>query len=315
MAPRRGPDDDLVPWRWPGYPPSAPKLPPPEHGIKVKTFGTTWWGERWVVALARFGASYTARLGRGRSYARQGRVHDLRVRDGVVSASVTGSRPVPYRVTLRLKPLPAASWQHAIQAMAAKARFAAELLAGQMPRDIDEAFVAVKASLFPERGGDLVTGCTCPDHANPCKHVAALHYVLAEALDRNPFLLFELRGRTKASVLSDVRRVRAGAAATPARRSSKRPEAAAGVAVKPADRARYETFRAPLTDLRISIGAPAAEGAILRQLGVPRGWSLPLTPLELLQPAVAAAARLAREIGLGSTDPADRAATGSEALS
>jgi uncharacterized Zn finger protein len=181
--------------------------------------------------------------------------------------------------------------------MAGKARFAAELLAGRMPREIDEAFGAARASLFPERSRDLHTGCTCPDVANPCKHVAALHCVLAEALDRNPFLLFELRGRAKDAVLAELRRRRAGA--HPAGSDVER-DLADGVRLKAADRERYETFRAPVQDLSFSIAAPAVEGAILRQLGVPRGWTLPLAPAELLQPAVTAAARLARELALGS---------------
>ncbi|MGH7267107.1 MAG: SWIM zinc finger family protein, partial [Candidatus Rokuibacteriota bacterium] len=179
---------------WDFYPPSGPKLPPPEHGIRVAKIGATWWGERWVEALARLGESYAARLRRGRGYARQGRVHDLAVAGGEVTASVTGSRPTPYRVTLTLRPLPDRAWDRATRAMAEKARFAAALLGGEMPREIDEAFAAAGGSLFPARRADLRAACTCPDDANPCKHIAAVHYVLGEAFDRDPFLLFELRG-------------------------------------------------------------------------------------------------------------------------
>src|SRR5262249_11241698 len=179
------------------YPPTARKLPPPEHGIKVKKFGVTWWGQRWITALERLGGGYAARLGRGRSYARQGRVHDLHVQGGVVTARVTGSRITPYEVELRLSPLDDDVWQRAIGAMAAKARFAAARPSGERPRDIAAAFTDARPSLFPTRDRELATSCTCPDWANPCKHVAAVHYVLGEAFDRNPFLLFELRGRDK----------------------------------------------------------------------------------------------------------------------
>lgn len=290
-------------------PPHAPpKLPPPAHGIRVRRIGATWWGQRWVDALARFGAPYWRRLGRGKVYARQGRVHDLTVVDGVVTASVTGTRPEPYRVTLRLTPLADRAWAQAIRAMAARARFAARLLAGEMPREIGEAFAAARTSLFPTRAGDLRTECTCPDPANPCKHVAALHYVLAEAFDANPFLLFELRGRSKDAVLAELRRLRAGrrdaAPAAPRPEPDAPPE---GVTLAGLTPDRYEALREPVADLAFHIAAPAVEGAVLRQLGAPPGWSIPVAPAQLLGPAVAAAARLAREMAF-SPVPDDESA-------
>jgi uncharacterized Zn finger protein len=197
------------------FAPNIPKEPAPEHGIRVGEVGTTWWGARWVEALVRFGAQYAARLHRGRTYARQGRVHDLVVTNGIVSALVTGSRPQPYRVKLALRPLPEHTWQRAIQTMASKASFAAALLAGEMPRAIDQAFSSARASLFPSRREDLRPKCSCPDEANTCKHIAAVHIVLAEGFDRDPFLLFELRGRSRDRVLADLRALRGGAAQRP----------------------------------------------------------------------------------------------------
>jgi uncharacterized Zn finger protein len=155
------------------------------------------------------------RLGRGRSYARAGRVHDLRVEGGQVLARVTGSRPAPYEVTIQLTQLSDADWQRAVAALAERAQFSAELLGGEMPKGIDEAFHAAGTRLFPEQREELETHCNCPDWGNPCKHVAATHYVLGEALDRDPFLLFELRGRTKAQVLEELRAAR-GSEAAPA---------------------------------------------------------------------------------------------------
>src|SRR5204863_9476994 len=93
--------------------------------------------------------------------------------------------------------------------MAARAQFAAELLDGRMPEQIDEVFRACEVSLFPETRDDCVTDCSCPDWGDPCKHVAATHYVLGEALDRDPFLLFELRGKAKGQVLAGIRAARA----------------------------------------------------------------------------------------------------------
>jgi uncharacterized Zn finger protein len=317
--PQEGPSMGRDDWEWRSYfPPSAPKLPPPRHGIKVKKFGTTWWGRRWIDALEHLGAEYAARLKRGQSYARQGRVHDLQIEGGTITARVTGTRPVPYLVTIRVSPLAGRIWTAAISAMASQALFAARLLSGEMPQEIDEAFHGARASLFPQRAGDLSTECTCPDWANPCKHVAAVHYVLADAFDRDPFLLFELRGRPKDLVLAALRRLRAAGKPT-ARRSTATamPQAgqptrgaagqrrdAAAVTLQSLTPQQYETFRGHTGELRFHIGAPAAAGAVLRQLGSPPAWSLRESPAELLHPAVARAAARARELALGSPLPA-----------
>jgi uncharacterized Zn finger protein len=282
------------------------KLPPPEHGIRLQQVGATWWGERWVAALLRLGRNYVARLHRGHAYAKQGRVHDLSVSRNVVTASVTGSRPEPYRVQLALRPLKDRIWERAIRVMAAKARFAAELLGGQMPREIDDAFAAARASLFPLRNEDMRTRCSCPDSANPCKHIAALHLVLGEAFDRDPFLLFELRGRSREQVLSALRQVRAGATATaPSRVRVDRPAPAAppmieegATAPDPGPRPAYEQFRRPVEDLRFKITEPAVEGVTLRQLGPPPAWSLDQPLPHLLHRALSRAARVARDLAL-----------------
>jgi uncharacterized Zn finger protein len=281
-------------------PPPPPLLPPPEHGVRVGKIGATWWGWRWVAALERFGRHYVARLHRGRNYARQGRVHDLEVRDGAVSASVTGSRPEPYRVTLALRPLKDGVWERALAAMATRARFAAALLSGEMPREIDQAFAVARASLFPARPTDLRADCTCPDAANPCKHIAAVHYVLAEAFDRDPFLLFELRGRSRDAVMAQLRAAQGAPSDRPA-------DQARTVDLAGVDPAAYDAFRQPVDDLRFRIVEPAFPGTILRQLGRPPGWQLGVDLAAFLQPAVSRAAARAREIAR-SDPPARRPA-------
>src|SRR6185503_2816767 len=137
---------------------------------------------------------------------------DLRVEPGRVTAQVTGSRAQPYDVAIELFTFSDAHWYKVITLMAQKAQFAAALLGDQMPNDIDQAFHAAGVSLFPANEADLVTRCSCPDWANPCKHVAATHYVLGDAFDRDPFLLFELRGRAREEVLAATREARGGKA-------------------------------------------------------------------------------------------------------
>jgi len=283
------------PW-WEEHEP-RPKRPPPARGIKMKKAGATWWGQRWLAALEQLSSGYSNRLSRGRTYARAGRTHDLVVKAGEVTARVTGSRPTPYKVSLRLAKLDDAAWEKAIAAMASQARFSAELLAGQMPREIDEAFRQAGASLFPEREEDLVTHCTCPDWANPCKHVAATHYVLGEALDQEPFLLFELRGRTKQEVLAALRAARGGG--TPeASGQDEAPTVPPGRLPKGA----YEAWREAPPPLHLGLERPEAPGALLRQLGVPPGWTERGSPAELLGPLVRAASEQALRLALLGTE-------------
>ncbi|MBI5503319.1 MAG: SWIM zinc finger family protein [Deltaproteobacteria bacterium] len=291
---------------------APPKRPPPERGIKVKKIGTTWWGQRWMEALEVVLRGDSARLARGRTYARAGRTHDLVIKGGQVTAKVTGSRATPYKVTIKLAQLPDVAWKKAIAGMARKAQFAAELLSGSMPKDIGEVFCERDAGLFPAKRSDLVTSCTCPDWGDPCKHVAATHYVLGEALDRDPFLLFELRGRTKDQVLGELRAARVGDA--PAKGHSG-PAAKAASASAEAEipkvrlgklsAADYDRARGDMPVLHLSFDEPVTHGAVLRQLGVPSAWNAEMSPIDLLAPLIRAAAERARRIALAEPDARD----------
>jgi uncharacterized Zn finger protein len=104
-------------------------------------------------------------------------------------------------VTIGVKPIPAAGWKKAITAMASEAVFTARLLNGEMPEDIEKAFTSAKLSLFPKSLRELDTDCSCPDWSNPCKHIAAVYYLLGEEFDRDPFLIFRLRGMEREGLL------------------------------------------------------------------------------------------------------------------
>jgi uncharacterized Zn finger protein len=182
-----------------------------EGGIKARSkrgaFAKNWWATRWIEAMERL--IDTNRLRRGRTYARKGQVISIEETRGGVAARVQGSRSTPYKVSIQVEPLSDAQWEKVIDAMASQALFTAQLLAGEMPQDIEEAFAAAGVSLFPDEGGDLVTNCSCPDWANPCKHLAATHYILGEQFDEDPFLLFRLRGRSQEQILEAMRQRRA----------------------------------------------------------------------------------------------------------
>jgi uncharacterized Zn finger protein len=134
------------------------------------------------------------RLGRGRLYARQGQVLELDIGQGFVTAQVQGSRDAPYLVRMRFSMLSSTDWKKVTKELAADPVLGPGLASGQMPEGVEEVFEGLGLSLFPRANGDLKTACSCPDPANPCKHVAAVYYLLGEEIARDPYLLFRLRG-------------------------------------------------------------------------------------------------------------------------
>ena len=176
-----------------------------DKGIKAKSkrgdFVKNWWATRWIQAMER--VMDRGRLQRGRSYARKGQVLSLEEGQGQVKAKVQGSRRTPYKVTISLTPLSEKDWEKVVTALAERPYFVAQLLAGEMPQEIEEAFQAAKLDLFPSRR-ELLQDCNCPDWADVCKHLAAVHYILAERFDEDPFLLFRLRGKAQEEILASL---------------------------------------------------------------------------------------------------------------
>jgi uncharacterized Zn finger protein len=140
-------------------------------------------------------------LGRGRSYARSGQVLSIDIEKGKVEAKVQGSRPKPYEVEIRIKTLSSSDWQKVARSLSRQALFLAKLLGSQMPEEIEGVFKTAGLSLFPGQLKDLQTDCSCPDWSNPCKHIAAVYYLLGEEFDRDPFLIFKLRGMSREELL------------------------------------------------------------------------------------------------------------------
>src|SRR5438128_9744848 len=91
--------------------------------------------------------------------------------------------------------------------------YAAKLTSGEMPNDIETVFRSASLSLFPEKRKDLKTDCSCPDWSNPCKHVAAVYYLLGEEFDRDPFLIFKMRGLARDELVGLLGKPAAKAAA------------------------------------------------------------------------------------------------------
>lgn len=165
-----------------------------------------WWSQRWLDLLDSY--RFKKRLERARNYARQGNVLSIEFKGAKVLARVQGSEVEPYKVSLSLDAFTDEEWGYVIETMSRRAVFAAKLLAGEMPQNIEEVFTTNGLSLFPFTLGDVHSKCSCPDKANPCKHIGAVYYQLGDRFSEDPFVLFQLRGRTKEQIISDLRKLR-----------------------------------------------------------------------------------------------------------
>ena len=173
-------------------------------------FSRTWWGQRFIAALEQF--TDPARLGRGRSYAHGGRILNYTLAHGTVTARVRGSinpyfgvykEPI-YDTSITIKAIKTVDWIKVIRRIAARADLVTKLLMNEMPDTIEDAFSELGLHLLPHSQRDFVTTCSCPDYANPCKHVAGVYYLLASALDHDPFLMFELRGLSREDLRAEL---------------------------------------------------------------------------------------------------------------
>ncbi|HEY3710426.1 MAG TPA: SWIM zinc finger family protein [Amycolatopsis sp.] len=187
-----------------------------------RKFGNTWWGRAWVEALEHRASVDPNRLPRGRTYARKDTVSELSVGAGEVTARVRGSRPQPYRVKIRMREFTPQEWEMLLDVAGRRLGHTAALLDGELPEELAAQSREAGADLLPGPG-DLRPRCSCPDSANPCKHVAAVYYLVADEVDADPFVLFKLRGRPRDEVLADLRARRAPAARAASGSTSVRP--------------------------------------------------------------------------------------------
>lgn len=155
-------------------------------------YGNTWWGEQWLHALAHI--DYDNRLPRGRTYAGKGAVRDLTLQAGTVRAKVQGSCSQPYQVFIQAPPLSPKQVEQLLDALVTDPGVIARLLNRELDPAISELAGRLGITMFPSRWKDLVMECSCPDWAVPCKHLAAVIYVISREIDSNPFLVFSLRG-------------------------------------------------------------------------------------------------------------------------
>lgn len=173
-------------------------------------FSRTWWGQRFIDALEKL--TDPGRLSRGRSYASGGKVKSFEINHGLVTAKVRGSvnpyfgvyKEPLYKTKIEFQLISQAKWSAVIALIAAKASLISRLLLNEIPDNIEESFAALGINLLPRKQSDFKTSCSCPDSSNPCKHIAGVHYLVAAELDKDPFLLFELRGLSRAALKAEL---------------------------------------------------------------------------------------------------------------
>ena len=158
----------------------------------IKQFGHTWWGKQWLNSFNHIDNSN--RLPRGKSYARNGKAHDIVIDGHTVTAKVDGSARRPYRVSVSVTSFTSQEKDIIVDAVINNPLFLSQLLARELPPRVHETLSRQRIDLFPRSWRDMDAECSCPDYAMPCKHIAAVIYLIANEIDKNPFLVFELHG-------------------------------------------------------------------------------------------------------------------------
>jgi uncharacterized Zn finger protein len=283
---------------WRSFTPKPPR--PVKGGIKAQNqrgaFATSWWGQLWLEVLESYHLG--ARLQRGRAYARQGQVLDISIETGLVSAKVQGSRTRPYTVKIALEPLPQAAWDRIIAEWSQRFVSLAKLLAGELPMDIDEIFAAAHDSLFPLEFEELDTRCSCPDWSNPCKHIAAVFYLLAGEFDRDPFLILKLRGLTREELFARLG-YQPNAVALP--EPSSDDSAPSDPAAQTVDPATFWGETLAGAELGAEVCQPEMTAALPKKLGNFPFWRGAVPFLTALEPLYSQAAARGLEVFLGET--------------
>ena len=231
-------------------------------------FGSNWWSKKWNNAISSF--TISSRIDRGREYARAGNVLSIEVSKGEIKAEVQGNRVTPYKVNIELDVFSKQQWEKIMNIMAQKAIFCAMILNGEMPENIEEAFKEGGVSLFPKKQIHLITECSCEDTANPCKHIAAVHYMLGLEFDKDPFVILKLRGMEKDEFLKALRILRSGDEGEKVKRKVKKLRKAKKT-IEDLKR-EFENFNGideDVLNMTFSYVKPEVKHGIIKTLGVP----------------------------------------------
>lgn len=268
----------------------------PGEGLRARSrrgpIGRTWWSARWTAVLERIGLG--DRLHRGRSLARSGSVYSLEIAPGEVTAEVKGTRQEPHHVRIAMETIAPAAWTRLQAILSQRALFAARLLAGEMPPQIEEAFAEAGPCLFPTSADELEVECDCADPARPCPHAAAVFYLMAERFDEDPFRIFAFRGLEREQFIEGLK--------APASHREEEPlpldPPSAARTEEPEAMDRFWDLAADLSPLDPRITPPAIAEAVLRRLGPPPGSAAGSASDEALHTAYRLASAWALKLAL-----------------
>ena len=155
-------------------------------------FGQTWWGEQWLNALTNI--DYDNRLPRGRAYAGNGSVLETKISVNSIKAKVEGSSPRPYSISITVPLFTQEQKANLVSGIKKNPFILFKLLNREMPQELHRLALDQRIKLFPSTWKDFIMDCSCPDWAVPCKHLAAVIYVISREIDANPFLVMQLHG-------------------------------------------------------------------------------------------------------------------------
>lgn len=160
----------------------------------------TFWGQAWCDHFEQY-RDFANRLPRGKTYARNGSVCDLRITKGKITGMVSGS--ALYDVVIKIKPLDSKKWKTIRKNCGSSVHSLIDLMRGQLSDEVIARLTDAKAGMFPI-GNEMSMSCDCPDYSSLCKHLAAVMYGVGNRLDSSPELLFLLRGVDQSELIAEA---------------------------------------------------------------------------------------------------------------
>ncbi|MDX2130616.1 MAG: hypothetical protein SFY69_01025 [Planctomycetota bacterium] len=242
-----------------------------------------WAGQRWMRVIESV-APGTAMV-EGLEYAKEGQTKRLTISPGKIEGLVQGRSDRPYVTQISMSVLPEASWERVVRLMGEGAIYAAKLLAGELPTNIEDALGPLDLRLFPVEPKELTASCTCDVHraavhdgqpegatsdARWCKHACCVGYLVAQRLAVEPYLMFALRGLDGAELLERLREQRTMASA--GERAPVYAQHVPAISETPGEPLEtvIDTFwdaPASLREIEIPMGPPPVSHPLLRRLG------------------------------------------------
>jgi uncharacterized Zn finger protein len=169
--------------------------------MAIVKYGQTWWGQQWLKSLSNI--DYDNRLPRGRTYANNGSVKEVKIEGNIIKAKVKGSRPKPYNVTIQVPPFNALHKERLVKRISENPVLISRLLNRELDQEILSIAQSLGINVFPRQWSDFEMDCSCPDWAVPCKHLAAVIYKVCSEIDNDPFLVFYLHKLDLVEALKD----------------------------------------------------------------------------------------------------------------